>query len=159
MDLSGLKTNENLVLLDQTFASAEEVIDALARLAKSEGFVTNLFIEKIKEREKEYPTGLKMAKGIAIPHIEDGCLQSFVSVATLKTPVTFQSMDGSSDDVGADMVFLFGITNPREQVEVLKKFAQTFAEEEALEQLADSAHPKELLEKLNKLLGGFLILD
>lgn len=156
MSLSGMKANSRLVLLDQTFASAEEAIDTLAGLAKKEDLITDLFIEKVKQREKEYPTGLAMSIGIAIPHIEEGCRQSFVSIATLKKPVVFKSMDGSDDDVPVEIVFLFGITNPQEQVEILKQFALAFSREESLRQLLNASVSSELLASLNTLLHGCL---
>ena len=154
-----MRTNESLLLLDQTFADCAQVIDALAGLAKVQGLVEDPFLEKIQQREIEYPTGLAMPIPLAIPHISDGCLQPFVSIATLKTPVIFKSMDHSGDDVPAQIVFLFGIINPQDQLPVLRKFAKSFSKKEAVEKLLAAHTSAAFLAELNEMLEGLLNID
>lgn len=151
-----MKTNEKLILLNQSFADSEAVIDALAGLAKSQGLVEDIFIEKIKEREKDYPTGLPMGVPLAIPHISDGCNEPFVSIATLKEPVVFYNMDRGGDEIPVQIVFLFGIIDPKSQLAVLRQFARAFANAEAVQKLLDADTPKGLLTELDSILEGLL---
>ena len=154
-----MRTNESLLLLDQTFADCAQVIDALAGLAKGQGLVEDPFLEKIQQREIEYPTGLAMPIPLAIPHISDGCLQPFVSIATLKNPVIFKSMDHSGDDIPVEIVFLFGIINPQDQLPVLRQFAKSFSKREAVEKLLAAPTPAAFLTELDQMLEGLLNID
>lgn len=151
-----MRTNEDLILLHQTFADSAQAIDALAGLAKAQGLVTDLYIEKIQEREKEFPTGLEMPIPLAIPHIADGCNEPFVSIATMEKPVVFKSMDRSGDDVSVQIVFLFGIIDPKSQLAVLRKFAAAFSDKAAVESLLKAESKAELLKKLDGILEGLL---
>ncbi len=151
-----MKTNEDLILLDQTFKDSAEAIDVLGHLAKAQGLVEDLYLESIQKREVEYPTGLEMPIPLAIPHIADGCNQPFVSIATLKEPVVFKSMDRSGDDVQVRIVFLFGILDPKSQLAVLRKFAAAFSDKAAVESLLNAKTKGELLKKLDGILEGLL---
>ena len=149
-----MTANERLILLNQRFESGAGVIARLAELARDEGFVEDLFVARIQEREKEYPTGLPMPIPLAIPHIGDGCVVPFVSVATLASPVVFKNMDRSGDDVQARIVFLFGILDPKSQLAVLRKFAKAFANGDDVGKLLASDTPGALLRNLNGILDG-----
>lgn len=151
-----MKTNEGLILLQQTFKDSAEAIDTLAALAKDQGLVTDLYIEKIQEREVEFPTGLEMPIPLAIPHIADGCNEPFVSIATLAEPVIFKSMDRSGDDVAVQIVFLFGIIDPKSQLAVLRKFAAAFSDKAAVEKLLKAETKAGLLQELDGILDGLL---
>lgn len=151
-----MRTNEALILLDQTFTDSVQVIDALAGLAKAQGLVEDPFLEKLQAREIEYPTGLDMPIPLAIPHISDGCKEPFVSITTLNTPVLFKSMDCSGDDIPARIVFLFGIIEPKNQLAVLRKFAAAFSNKESVEKLLSAARPADLLHELEIILEGLL---
>lgn len=154
-----MKTHNDMILLRQNFKSSEEAIETLAALAKKHGYVDDKYLPAIKKREIEYPTGLEMPVPIAIPHMETGCLQSFVSIATINDTVEFKFMDMSGDAVNAKIVFLFGIINPKDQLVILQKFAGAFREKEAIEDLLLSDTTSAFLEKLNNLLDGFLIVE
>ena len=68
-------------------------------------------------------------------------------------------MDGSGKELKVEIVFLFGITNPQDQVKVLKKFMQVFRDRDSLQILKDAAGPRQVLEILKQLLGNFLIIE
>lgn len=154
-----MKTNEGLILLRQNFRDSAEAIETLAGLAKGQGLVEDLYLERIQQRELEYPTGLEMPVPLAIPHIADGCNAPFVSIATLDEPVVFKSMDRSGDDVLVKIVFLFGILDPKSQLAVLRRFAAAFSDKEAVERLLAAEQPAGLLRELDKILEGLLSID
>jgi PTS system galactitol-specific IIA component len=151
-----MKTNERLVLLNQRFESPEDLIDSLGGLALKEGFVEELFVRKLKERELEYPTGLPMPVPLAIPHISDGCKMPFVSISALDEPVMFKSMDCSGEQVPAKIVFLFGILDPKSQLAVLRRFARAFANGDDVGRLVTAKSPADLLRELDRILEGLL---
>jgi PTS system galactitol-specific IIA component len=159
MGESVMKSSERLVALNRRFNDNSEAIEYLAGLARGEGFVEDLFVAKIQERELEFPTGLAMPIPLAIPHVSDGCIKPFVSVATLASPVVFKNMDCSGDEVHARVIFLFGILNPKNQLAVLRKFAKAFANEDDVGRLLASETPAALLNELNSILGGMLDVE
>ena len=154
-----MMTNEELILLHQNFADAREAISTLGELAHKQGLVDETYLPAILEREENFPTGLELPVNIAIPHIDTGVKRSFVSIATLDQPVTFLNMDHSGDTLGAKIVFVFGILNPKDQLEILKRFARSFAQKDKIQALVDSGSKKELIDSLNALLDNMLAIE
>lgn len=158
MSFTGLQTDSSLILTNVEVNKDEEIINKLCSLAMKQGYINDLFIEKILEREKVFPTGLSTEVPIAIPHIHDGCLKSFFSMATLNKPVEFAAMDGSEKNVLVEIVFLFGITDPSQQTEVLQKFCEIFQNGDLLRDFKNIKDEKGLLGKLKSVLGNFILL-
>ena len=159
MEAIGLYTNQTMILTGAEAKDAEEVIRLLAGKAMDNGCINEEFITAVLAREKEYPTGLPTAVPIAIPHIHDGCLRSFFSMAVLKEPVSFQCMGDPDETVEAPLVFLFGLTDPSYQTAVLKKFSTLFQDEDTLKDLTASEEPEELMNKMKDLLDEYLVTD
>lgn len=158
MSFAGLKTCKSMIITDCDAKSDTEVIARLCDLAQEQNYVNEIFKEKILEREKEYPTGLATVVPIAIPHIHDGCLSSFFSIATFENPVEFSAMDGSDEKVKTQIVFLFGITDPSYQTAVLRKFSMIFQNEEMLNSYISIKDRDLLLDKLKQDLEDYIIL-
>ena len=154
-----MMTNEDLILLHQNFENAQGAISTLSILAKKQGLVDETYLPAILEREENFPTGLELPVNIAIPHIDTGVKRSFVSIATLDKPVTFLNMDLSGDTLETKIIFVFGILNPKDQLEILKRFARSFAPKDKIQALADANSKKELMESLNVLLDNMLSIE
>lgn len=159
MSFSGLYTNSELIMTNCEAKTNEEVIKLLVNIAMKQGFVEDIFLEKILERERAFPTGLPIKIPIAIPHIHEGCLKSFLAVAVMKEPVKFDSMDGSNEPIMAKMIFLFGITDPSQQTQVLSKFCDLFQDEDLIKELIAINESNELLRKLKDALGDLLLTE
>lgn len=157
-DIISLATDQGVILTDIEADTQMEIIKILCDKALEKGYITELFTEKILEREKEFPTGLPTAVPVAIPHIHDGCLKSFFSMATLSKPVAFESMDGDDQAINTEMVFLFGITDPSQQCAVLMKFCELFQNVELMEKIRDSKNTEELIGYLKTALGEYLLI-
>ncbi|HHW44812.1 MAG TPA: PTS sugar transporter subunit IIA [Desulfotomaculum sp.] len=151
-----LQIDEDLIALNFDAKDRRQVLTELGQRVLSKGYITGQFIERLLEREEEFPTGLEMVYPIALAHVGGDCVQSFLSLAITKKPVIFHSMDGSGKELPVSLVFMFGITNPIEQVEVLKRFIFAFREEENLRKLKDLQDKKAILELLKNLLGDGL---
>ncbi|MDD3404010.1 MAG: PTS sugar transporter subunit IIA [Hespellia sp.] len=154
-----MMTNENLILLHQKFDNYEGAIKAMEKLAKNQCLIDDDYLPAILTREADYPTGLELPVPIAIPHIDTGVKRSFVSITTLDEPVVFKSMDRSGDDVEARIVFVFGITDPNTQLEILKKFARSFSDKEKMMSLVETDSKKELIMKLNEMLDNMMTVE
>lgn len=151
-----MTTNEKLILLHQDFSDGKEILETLAGLAKEQDLVDDTYLPAILKREEEYPTGLELPVPIAIPHIDTGCKRSFVSVATLNNPVIFKSMDRSGTELAVKIVFVFGILDPKSQIEILRRFARSFSDKEKITKLVEADSKEEMLELFGELLDGML---
>lgn len=159
METIGLYTNQTMILTGVNAKSATEVIELLCDKALQNRCIEPQFITAILEREKEYPTGLPTAVPIAIPHIHDGCIKSFFSLAVLDAPVAFRDMGDPDEEVMTRMVFLFGITDPSYQTAVLKKFSSIFQNEATLNRLLQTTDADTLMTDLKEILDDYLVTD
>lgn len=154
-----LHTDADLVEISLEAENSEQVIRELGKRVLAKGYIDEEFIENLLAREKEFPTGLETAYPIAIPHVGGHCHKSFLAVAVLKNPVTFMAMDGTGKELPVRCVFLFGITDPEHQVEVLKKFIFAFREEENLKIIHEATDNNEALKILKTLLDDGLVVE
>lgn len=159
MSFQKMTTNTKLILLKQNFKDSAEAISAMGELAKKQGLVNEEYLPAILEREQKFPTGLELPICIAIPHIDTGVNRSFVSITTLEHPVSFYNMDGSGTEVDAQIVFVFGIMDPKDQLAILRKFAGSFANKEKIQPLLDAESETELIGILNELLDEMLAIE
>lgn len=159
METVGLYTNQSMMITRVKAGNEEEIIRMLCAKAMDNGCINEEFITAILAREKEYPTGLPTEVPIAIPHIHDGCLKSFFSMAVLENPVAFRCMGDPDETVDVRLVFLFGITDPSYQTAVLKKFSTIFQDEEALNGLTSAEDASVLMEKMKGLLDEYLVTE
>ncbi len=157
MEFEGLYASPDMVVSGCTAKNSEEVIRLLSNLALEQKCIEPIFIEKILEREKEYPTGLPTEVPIAIPHVHDGCLKSFFSMAALTESVEFFCMGDPEEKVSTRLVFLFGITDPSRQTMVLKKFSTIFQDSDFLNQCIKCTDKVELLNLMKGVLGEYLV--
>ncbi|MGI6144432.1 MAG: PTS sugar transporter subunit IIA [Clostridia bacterium] len=154
-----LHTDADLVEVSLEAETSEQVIRELGKRVLAKGYIDEEFIENLLAREKEFPTGLETVYPIAIPHVGGHCHKSFLAVAVLKKPVTFMAMEGTGKELDVRCVFLFGITDPQHQVEVLKKFIFAFREEENLKKIHEATEKNEILNILKTLLDDGLVVD
>ncbi len=148
-----LRMDKDLVLLNYQARDRRQVLQEMGRRVLDKGYITEQFIDKLLEREEEFPTGLETVSPIAIPHVEGNCLQPFLSLAVLSEPVVFLSMDGTGKKLPVSLVFMFGITNPADQVDVLSRFISSFREECNLRRLQELQDERSVVELLSDLLG------
>jgi len=156
---TGLYTCPDLILSNYEAVDRVQIIQELGQRALQHGYIEEPFLQNILEREESYPTGLETSLPIALPHVGEYCNRSFLSMAVLKKPVGFYSMDGSGKELKVEIVFLFGITNPQNQVKVLQKFIQVFQHRDYLQMLKDATDSDQALRLLKRLLDSFLIIE
>lgn len=104
------------------------------------GVVKSTFIQAIIERERIFPTGLPTTGvKVAIPHTDDIHVnKKCVAVAVLKNPIEFQVMGTEDEFVSVEIVFMLGVKNPQEQVQMLQKLVELCQNESALKLIRDS---------------------
>lgn len=159
MSVVGLHTKSHMIVQNCNCEDAEDVIHMLSELAHKEGYVTEEFFGAILEREKSYPTGLPTEVPIAMPHVHDGCNRTFFAMATLNSPISFRCMGDPDTILDVRHVFLFGITDPSQQTEVLRKFSMAFRDSEFLNACTAVGEQTQLLELIKEKLSDCLIFE
>lgn len=153
-----LATSKDLMFPQITVVNQEMLIKVLCEKAVEKGLIEPQFCLDLLEREKEFPTGLDTPIPMAIPHVGTHCCKSFLSLATLKEPIQFEMMDGSEGRLPVKIVIMFGIIDPAEQVEVLKKFSCLFQDRSFLEELHQAPNSDTMITILNEALEDMLVV-
>lgn len=138
--------DEKYMLYNIAAADYKEVFEILGgKLIRNE-VVKDGFVEALKKREKEFPTGLPVGIGVAIPHT-DGSLviEDKIVFAVLKNPVVFNEMGGDEQDVvSSKLVILLAIGNGQKHLTVLTKLINTIQNETFLSALIHSESQEEM---------------
>ena len=88
--------------------------------------VCEKYLDSIIDREKIFPTGLKIGNiNIAIPHTDHkySNIEGIV-LSTLKSPLIFKRMDDPDKDVSVDIIIHLFFNTGDKKVEVLPKILQ-----------------------------------
>jgi len=133
--------HEDLVLMDVTTGSMEELMEQICDYARDKGYVKDSYLAAVLERESSYPTGLPTeVMKVALPHTTDQShvLKSGIFIAKLPKPVTFKEMGEGINDVPVEMVFMLSVNGAKEQLTVLQNIVGMFTKPEALTALKNS---------------------
>ena len=105
---------EELVLTDLDAESSGEVFERLGKTLIEEGYCRESYIDALKTREKDFPTGVNMGGvGIAIPHTDKSHVyKGAVAIGILKKPVKFYQMGTTDEVVMARLVFMLAVDDP-----------------------------------------------
>ena len=109
--------NENLIVPDLEAKSSDEVFEKLGGLFIAEGYCRDTYVDALKDREKDFPTGVNMGSiGIAIPHTDkQHVIKGGVAIGVLKEPVHFYQMGTTDEPVEVKLVFMLAVEDPKEQ--------------------------------------------
>lgn len=151
MNLS-LLTNENLITLNGTLQTKDEIIDYLIEKLYQDGKITSkeAFKKAVMYRESLTPTGID--QGLAIPHGKDESVkEASFAVMTLQQPVTSWESVVPGNEV--KYVFLLAIPAVDEegtQMKLLAEMMQKMSNEEYTKALYASTSAKEFLQRLDQ---------
>ena len=138
--------SKNLVLVNETVQSSEEIIRKLGKLLLEEKYVKDSFVEAVLDREKIFPTGLQTTTiGFAIPHTDsEHVLKSTVAIATLKSPVTFIAMGSPGVEISVSIVMMLAISDPKKVVDTLRKVISVLENEVTIDKLVKATTKQEI---------------
>lgn len=145
-----MNIEKDLVFYDLEFENRNQFIDYIANYLVDKAYVKDEYAEKIKEREEQYPTGLKLKNvNISISHTDpEYSLSDKVYIAKLKKPVLFKNAEDFQDlEVSLIIGLLF--QNGRDHLEVLKKIAQLLLNEEVIHSIMASQDKESLWKNIN----------
>ncbi|MGM0214346.1 PTS sugar transporter subunit IIA [Enterococcus sp. AZ109] len=143
---------EPLIFVQEVYDSRHELLEHVYQRAYDLGWVRKDFLERIKEREETFPTGIPLQNlGAAIPHTDSECVvKEFVAVITNSRPVVFNSMEDKDVQVKADIVFVLGLNQPHAQLEMLQSLMGLLQNEAVLSELLLASNEESLLKIVKK---------
>jgi PTS system galactitol-specific IIA component len=109
---------------------------ALLRRAASilvkKGYVSPAYLEALIEREKRYPTGLRIndTLSVALPHTHVMyTIKPVVFVILLKNPVRFNRMDSPNESVYVNALMIVALKNLDRSAKILRKIGDLLAKD------------------------------
>lgn len=143
---------EKLIFTQNQYASSSDLFQAVYDVALKADYVREDFLDRVKEREATFPTGIQLENlGVAIPHTDAECvLEEFVAVVVNREPVAFQSMEDITVTVPASLVFVLGLNQPHAQLEMLQSLMGLLQNEELLKELLAATSAEDVLTIVNK---------
>ena len=140
--------NENLIVPDLEAGSSDEVFEKLGGLFISEGYCKDTYVDALKEREKDFPTGINMGSiGIAIPHTDkQHVIKGGVAIGVLKQPVHFFQMGTTDESVETKLVFMLAVEDPKEHLAFLQRILTVLQDQDVLTKIMETDNKKQIIE-------------
>ncbi len=150
----GLCIDEEIIILNLKAADSADVISQMGELVLKAGLVREGFIQAVLRREQKYPTALPTRIPVALCHTDaEYLLGSFIGVATLAESVPFREMGNPARSQPVEIVFLLGITEKGEHMDVLKSVLKLIQDEPVLRTIREAGSTADL----KKIVAGYLM--
>ncbi len=129
----------------------EDAIRQSARPLAEQGFVTPGYIECMVQNVKTMGPYIVITKGIALPHAlsTDGVLRSAISLATLKTGVSF----GHKMNDPVQLIICIATSDKKEHMREMVKLIQFISNKEMVRRVNEAVTPGEVLSVIQKMHG------
>ena len=120
--------DKKLIHLQAEAGHANDIFDQLGTCFINEGYSRRDYVEALKQREAQFPTGLDInGFGVAIPHTDAGyVLHETEGIMTLKHPVTFIQMGSDDTQVEVKVVFMLAIEDPKTTLRSCSRFCVSY---------------------------------
>ena len=139
--------NEKIVAVDMKANNSGDAIKKVGKILLDAGYINATYIEKVLEREGNFPTGLGLqGAAIAIPHAtpEGNVLKNGIAVAKLAKPVRFHSMEDPEETVEAEFVFLLALKDSGQHLAILREMFTSFQNPEVIRALQSGNTPRDI---------------
>ena len=139
--------DKELIHIGVEASNCEEALTALGKVFIKEGYCKETYIEALKEREKEFPTGLDInGYGVAIPHTSVTHVnKAGTGIAILKSPVTFLQMGTDDEEVEVGILFMLAVVEPQQHLQDLKRILAIIQDNAVLSSLAVAKSKEEII--------------
>lgn len=150
MDINEM-LNIDLIDVNLRAETKEELFELVGKDLEVKGFVNKNYIEGIKKREKEFPTGLITKNlNIALPHSETEYVEKpFIYIVKLQnSPLTFNQM-GDNQEMEVSDFFFLGIKDPSKQVQLLSYLMDLFSDDNFINEYKNTTEKEKIYELIN----------
>ncbi|USQ68616.1 PTS sugar transporter subunit IIA [Companilactobacillus allii] len=138
---------DNLVNLNIHAKTENDVFDYVGNQLISKGYANAGYIEAVKNRENEFPTGLAAPKiTLAVPHVDPEFVKSpFIFIGRTENPVKIKQMAINTEIETSNFCFL-GIKEGSGQAGLLKNIIYALRNDDFINKLETSRSETELVE-------------
>ncbi len=143
---------EETIFLDIKADNEIELFKVISDNLKSKGFVKDSYLQGLINREKNYPTGLKLEKyGVAIPHTDTEHIEKeFVAIVRPLPPVFFTLMDDDEEKDSMDICFFIGLKDSKKSTDILVKLMELIQNESLILSLLKESDKKNIISHILK---------
>ena len=144
--------NKKLMILHADAKTTDDVFEQLGSKFIQEGFCKDNYVEELKKREKDYPTGLAInGFGIAIPHTEAAnVLREAEGIMTLNEPVHFVQMGTTDTIIDVKVVMMLSIENPKEHIKKLQRIIAIIQDMNVLNEIYQADTEDEIIQAIKE---------
>ena len=105
------RLSKELILPQIEARDSADIFEQAGGKLVSLGYCKDSYVEALKIREKDFPTGVDMGEvGVAIPHTDvSHVLKKGIAIATTKKPVTFVQMGTDDETVEVRVIFMLAV--------------------------------------------------
>lgn len=137
-----------------TVKDKEELFDRLTADLMAKEIVQEGFAQALKNRETEFPTGLPVKHGVAIPHTDGTLVNSDqLLFVTLTEPIIFNEMGGDDEDtIEVSVVVMLAVKDGKKHLTVLQNLIEAIQKEGFVDQLVGAANEDQILAAVNAFL-------
>ncbi len=129
--------DRNLIFQNLKAEKTDDVFEKLGGEFIRCGYTKDSYINALKEREADFPTGLDIGGfGIAIPHTDiSHVYKDGVAIASLENPVSFIQMGTDDEPVDVNLVFMLSVKDPAKHMSHLQRIVEIIQDQEVLEKI------------------------
>ena len=145
--LHNITVNEQLIHRNMTYISEYDASLKKKNCLLDHHKVSSSFVQAIKRREDEFPTGLMLENiGVAIPHTDvEHVVEQSMAIGILEEPVDFTIMGTENDLVKVKVIFMLALKEPHTQLEFLQTLVQIFQDDSKILKLLECQSPSEII--------------
>ncbi|MCI6703816.1 MAG: PTS sugar transporter subunit IIA [Erysipelotrichaceae bacterium] len=147
------KLIENGLLLNFSCTNKDSFFEELFLILKDKKYVNDGFLEAIKKREKEFPTGLEtISMGIAVPHVDsEYAKDSALVLCRFAQPIKFYRMDAIETEIDVKEAFVLLVNKSDEHMKALQDLTHIWQSPELLKLIYMAKTKQEIIERLERI--------
>ncbi|MEO1768925.1 PTS sugar transporter subunit IIA [Candidatus Enterococcus ferrettii] len=137
-----------LVAIHEKATNFSGLVDFVSQKLSQLNFIQDSYPKAIKEREKEYPTGLETPTfAVAIPHTDPTHIKEpFIYIVKLQQEVSFGQMGTTEEFIQAKYAFFLGFDKGEDQLQLLQTLMAMFTNSEVMSALESETNEAKILE-------------
>ncbi|MBS7576081.1 MULTISPECIES: PTS sugar transporter subunit IIA [unclassified Enterococcus] len=143
---------KDLVFHKIKFNNQDELFDYFSDDLEKKGIVKSGFATALKAREAEFPTGLPVPNGVAIPHTDGSLvLKDRIIFATLENAIQFNEMGGdAADKIDVQVVIMLAIAGGQKHLDTLQKLILAIQNQTFISDMLASTNQEAMLAIVEK---------
>ena len=150
-----LVVDTSLIATGLHATDSTDAIHQLVELLLACGYVSQEFEEAVLSREVNYPTGLPLPVGVAIPHTDPvHVLKGAIAIGVFDQPVRFEEMGSHGVYVDCRIVCMLAVKSAASVVGTIRTLVTALRKAETLDAILAAPAPRAVLEIIAGILPG-----